>query len=530
MTYEAACQEIADAIEKGKVSDYSALQALKLRLCKKYRLRETPKNSSILALVPQTFRSAALSLLRRKPVRSVSGVSVIAVMTKPLPCPHGRCTMCPGGPNSYFGNVPQSYTGREPSSMRAIQNDFDPFRQVTSRIRQLEEIGHEVSKIELIIQSGTFTALSSAYQHEFIKGCLDACNGFVSPALEDSLKSAETSARRVVGLTIETKPDWFYESQINLALSYGATRVELGVQSVYDDVLKKINRGHDIAATKKSFALAKDSAFKIVAHMMPFLPGSAFDRDVKGFRELFSNPAFRPDELKVYPTEVLPGTPLYDDWKAGNYTAPTTEEVVHLVAAAKKEIPPYVRIKRILRDIPSTLVAAGPKKSNLRQLVEVELRTAQAACRCIRCREIGLKLLKNKIDALDPKKVELCSIEYAASGGREFFLSFEEPELDTLVALLRLRFPAFPFRPEISSTTALIRELHVYGTEVPRGVQPITEEFQHRGYGRRLLEAAENISREAGMEKLVVIAGIGVKEYYRKLGFVNDGPYVSKKL
>ncbi len=502
-----ACRRVVEGLLSG-----GDLHKLKTEASSKFGLSKVPTNLEILESVSPDERKKLLPLLRRKPIRTISGVSVVAVMTSPEKCPHGKCIMCPGGPSSHFGNVPQSYTGREPASMRAVQNDFDPYRQVKNRLEQLTGIGHPIDKIELIIQGGTFTSREQKYQTWFVQRCLDAMNGADSPNLEGAISTNDLSSKiKNIGTTIETRPDCFGKKEIEAALAYGTTRVELGLQSIYDDVLGKIERGHSVADSVEAIRRSKEAGFKVVLHVMPFLPGSNAKRDFEMFRQLFTNPDFMPDELKIYPTQVIAGTKLYEMTLAGEYTPPAEGELVELLSRVKKElVPEFVRIKRILRDMPATVVEAGSKTTNLRQLLSKE-------CRCIRCREIGHKAYTLRINP-DFSKAELRTIEYGASGGREVFLSFVEPECDAIIGILRLRL----------SKTATIRELHVFGSEVALDSAPSGPEAQHLGFGKRLMGEAERLAKSRGFGEIWVTSGIGVRQYYRKLGYGLEGIYMLK--
>ena len=304
-------------------------------------------------------------------MRTISGVAVVAVMTSPTECPHGRCIPCPGGP---ITQSPQSYTGFEPAAMRGSLNKFDPFEQVKARIEQLTAIGHPTDKIDLIIMGGTFTARDLYYQEWFVKSCFDAMNTIKGENLEQAKKINETSNHRCIGLTVETRPDWFRIQQIDQSLQFGVTRVELGVQSIFDDVLFSMNRGHTISDTIFATRLAKESGLKICYHMMPGLPKSSEDKDLLGFKELFSNPQFQPDMLKIYPTLVIKNTPLYRQWKEGTYTPLSTDEAVNLISKMLTYVPEYVRIQRIQRDVPAQYIECGVQKSNLRPVSYTHLR------------------------------------------------------------------------------------------------------------------------------------------------------------
>jgi elongator complex protein 3 len=474
------------------------------------------------------------ALRGKRPSRVLSGVTVVAVMTAPYPCPHGKCAYCPGGPE--YG-TPQSYYGDEPALMRALRVGYDPYEQVRVRLRQYEYLGYRPSKVDVIVMGGTFTALPEHYQEWFVTSLFEAFNRYPEdrpeklPSLEEAQLRNETARIRVVGLTFETRPDHISEYVVNRLLYLGGTRVEIGVQSIYDDVLRIVERGHTVKETIKATQLLKDSGFKVVYHIMPGLPGSNFERDLEMVRELFENPDFRPDMLKIYPTLVVKGTKLYQWWVEGRYKALSDEEAVELISEMYRYIPKWVRIMRIQRDLPAQYIEAGPKKGNLRELVELRALSKGIKINEIRFREVGRSLL------LKGKKlanVEVLVTEYEASGGVEVFISAEDTQNDVLVGLLRLRIPSEKaFRPEIDSKTAIIRELHVYGPQLPVGEEPRDIDTQHLGVGAKLLKKAEEVAySKYDKRKILILSGIGVREYYRKLGYWREknSPYMMKLL
>lgn len=523
---EAALREVIDRLLEIPSPTKGDVNRVKLQICRELGLERIPRNSDLIGVL-RPGEEYLLSVLRRKRVRTLSGVTVIAVMTEPRPCPHGRCAYCPGGPEE---GVPQSYTGHEPASMRGIQNDYDPYLQVSSRIRQLEAIGHRVDKVELIVMGGTFPAAPLEYQRWFIKGCLEALIGRRSPSFEEAKALAEDAQGiRNVGITVETRPDWAEVEVVDRLLEMGVTRVELGVQNVYDDIYRLVHRGHLVEEVVEATRVLKDSGLKVCYHMMPGLPGSTPERDLKGFRRIFDDPDFRPDTLKIYPTLVLRGTRLYEWWREGLYRAMSTEEAVELLARVKALVPPWVRIMRVQRDIPSRLIVAGVRRSNLRQLVWERMRRLGLRCRCVRCREVGQRLMEGAEP--DPDRIRIIQRVYEASGGLEDFISAEDPEVDILIGLLRLRVPSGEVhRPELRGRTAIVRELHIYGPMLPVGERP-RGEWQHRGWGETLLEEAERAaSEEYDSEKIAVMSALGTKPYYARLGYRRDGVYMSKWL
>jgi elongator complex protein 3 len=422
-----------------------------------------------------------------------------------------------------------SYTSGEPAAMRGRQFGYDPHKQISSRLAQLKAIGHEPSKIEIVIQGGTFLASPPDYQEHFMKRCLDAINAVDSQSLEEAKERAELGEIRNVGLTIETKPDWSKQPHIDQMLRFGATRVEIGVQVLDDSIYELTNRGHTLDDVVEAFQASRDSGFKIVAHMMPGLPGSNFQHDLDSFKQLFEDERFRPDMLKIYPCLVMEGTELYDWWKEGTYQPYETEQAAELVAQVKEFVPPWVRIMRVHREFPVRLIIAGVKSGNLREIALTKLKERGKRCRCIRCREIGHRALKERLE-ISPDDVQSLTTEYDASGGREAFISFEEPETDALIAYIRLRLPSSQARrAEVTPSTAIVRELHVYGTEVPVGRRN-RDAWQHLGFGRRLLDAAETYAKSRGSERVLVLSALGTKQYYTKFGYEHLGPYMGKML
>ncbi len=523
---EEGIRRIIEAMLLLEESTPQDLDRIKIRISKVLHLRRIPSNADIIARLTAEEKEKLIPVLRRKPVRTISGIAVIAVMTKPTSCPHGRCAYCPGGPEQ---GVPQSYTGREPAAMRGAQNDYDAYRQVRARLRQLQEIGHDVEKSEIIIMGGTFPATLPTYQRSFLKGCLDGLIGRRTRNITEAIRLAESSRVRNVGMTVETRPECMDEAKIDDLLSMGITRVEIGVQNVYDDIYELVHRSHRVKDVVTATELLKDSGLKVCYHMMPGLPGSNPQRDLEGFKATFRDERFKPDMLKIYPCLVLKDTELYDWWHEGKYKPYSDDEAAELIAQVKAITPPWIRIMRVQRDIPSNLIAAGVKHSNLRELAKRRLDEDGVECRCIRCREIGHK--KAFTESLPaPENLRLRRIEEAASGGIEVFLSYENE--DFMAGFLRLRIPSDEaHRPEIRGCSAsLVRELRVLGQAVPLG-RRYPKQWQHRGLGSRLLNEAEKIAREEfNRKKVVVTSAIGTRNYYRRRGYKQEGPYVSKRL
>ena len=510
--YELACKEIAAIVAEQDLSEAESITKLKKEISKKYGLCSLPKNSDVLKL----SRDELKERLKRKKMRTASGVVPVAVMTSPYPCPHGKCIMCPGGPASDFES-PQSYVGREPAASRAAQHGFEPYEQVKARLCQVEEIGHDFDKVELILMGGTLTARPEDYQRWFVRRCLAAMNDF---------GEARGRAIRNTGITFETRPDYAREGEIDRMLEMGATKVELGVQQVTNTVLDNIRRGHSVEDSIEANRRARDSGLKVGFHVMPGLPGATPEDDRAMFERIFHDSNFKPDYLKIYPTLVVRGTQLYDLWKRGDYEPICEDDAIEIISYAKRIIPKWVRIQRIQRDIPAQFIEAGVKKSNLRQLVNERLREDGHKCRCIRCREAGLSRLAGHV--ADERDVKFLSERYEACKGTEYFLSYEDVENDILIALLRLRFPYEPHRLELKHS-ALVRDLHVYGDLVGLGERK-EQSWQHRGYGARLLSKAEEIAIDKGYGKIAVMSGIGVRDYYARLGYLREGPFMVKAL
>jgi elongator complex protein 3 len=524
-----ALREIIENLMRIPSPTFDDVNRVKMQVAAEYKLGNVPPNAEIIRLLKVKEKPKLLPLLRRKITRTISGVTVIAVMTQPYPCPQPEpCAYCPGGPP--FG-VPQSYTGFEPAAMRGLQNQFDPYQQVKSRIEQLQAIGHKVDKAELIIMGGTFPATPLDYQTWFIQRCLDAITDKESASLEEAKRNAETSSIRNVGITVETRPDWAKETHVDSMLDMGVTRVELGVQNPNDDIYRLVGRKHKVQDVVEATRITKDAGLKIVYHLMPGLPGSNPEKDLEAFKDIFANSDFKPDMIKIYPCLVLKGTKAYEWYCEGTYMPYTNEEAANLIVEIKRIIPPWVRVMRVQRDIPAPLIIAGVNRSNLRQLVHQKLREQGIRCRCIRCREVGHRMMIDNVKP-DPDKVKILTTKYAASEGEEIFISAEEPENDVLIGYLRLRIPSEKaHRSEVKGKPcSIVRELHIYGPLVPVGKHQ-SKAWQHKGYGGFLLAQAEHITREDyGLKKILVISALGTKQYYMRFGYQYDGVYVSKML
>jgi len=638
MELKQICKEILEEAKKNNVQDLNKFNRIKIKVLNRFKYDKIPKNATIASIASDEDRITFKNILSMKPIRTLSGVSPIALMTDPYPCPHtlkgiGPCTYCPGGPGSPFGDVPQSYTGKEPSTRRAIRNHYDPYLGVFNRLEHYIVMNAVPEKCEVILQGGTFPFSPHTYQEYFVKYLLKAMNDFsrlfydqnsldnikfneffempsdvkdtarterihkklysfknldlsnkktldsvknslfnnnfnknnsnngnkiieklenipkenntdpniiaiktiikkvneqnnANISLEQVQKENETAVIRCVGLTIETKSDYGKLIHGNQMLKLGCTRVEVGIQSIYNEVLEKTNRDNTVEDNIESIKILKDLGFKINTHYMPGLPYTTKEMDQKGLKALFDDPDYRPDMLKIYPCMVLSGTKLYDDWKLGKFKPISTAEAADLIADMKRYIPEYCRIMRVQRDIPTYMTSSGVDKTNLRQYVEIICKQKNIKCRCIRCREAGINSLNKDINI---KNLKIKITEYEASNGKEFFIAAEDPKNDILFGYCRLRFPSQTLREEITKDSALIRELHVYSLAVSLG-KTSDDSFQHRGIGKKLMKKAEEIVKENNKNKVVVIAGIGAKQYFAKLGYEHDGPYMSKFL
>lgn len=507
MTIGEIIQELLLADKQNRDVD---LNKLKTRISSKYGLDTSPRLVDIIAAVPADAKTKLLPKLKAKPIRTASGIAVVAVMCKPHRCPHinmtgNICVYCPGGPDSDFEYSTQSYTGYEPTSMRAIRARYDPFLQTRHRVDQLKQLGHSVDKVEFIVMGGTFMSLPDEYRDYFIRNLHDALSGHISNNVDEAVRFSERSKTKCIGITIETRPDYCLKKHLSDMLRYGCTRLEIGLQSVYEDVAHDTNRGHTVRAVCESFRFSKDAGFKVIAHMMPDLPNVDLERDIEQFTELFENPAFRIDGLKIYPTLVIRGTGLYELWKTGRYKSYPPSTLIDLIARILALIPPWTRVYRVQRDIPMPLVTSGVEHGNLRELALARMKDFGTDCRDVRTREVGIQQIHNKIQ---PYEVELIRRDYYANDGWETFLSYEDPTQDILVGLLRLRkCSSEVFRPELKNSCSIVRELHVYGSVVPVNARDPTK-FQHQGFGMLLMEEAERIAREEhGSHKIAVISG-----------------------
>lgn len=476
--------------------------------------------------------SKLLAILRMKPTRTLSGVAVVTVMTKPFPCP-GNCIFCPD-----IKGMPKSYIPSEPGAQRAVANKFHPYLQTYNRLKALYNTGHTIDKIELIVIGGTWSVYPEEYQKWFVYECFRALNEFEPKKdplesdeseiswnqIESQHRTNEIAKCRCVGLSFETRPDYINEEEIVRMRRLGATKVQIGVQSLDNEILKKNNRTHTVTDTKRAFRLLRLAGFKIQAHWMINLFGSNPEKDIEDYEQLWHKD-FCPDELKIYPTAIIESTELHRLYLEKKYKPYTHDEFVHVLKEIMSLTPPYCRISRVIRDIPDNEVVSGAK-TNLRQTVEKELAEEEMPCRCIRCREIR----KGKFEK---RAIQLNKFEYKVNGGNEIFLSFDTKKDKKLVGFLRLFLPekkesAHNFIEELKNT-AIIREVHVYGeTEGLSSKKQNTS--QHKGVGRMLIDKAADIPKSQGLSSISVISAVGTRRYYGRLGFTLEGSYMGKQL
>ncbi len=532
-----------------KIKSREDLDVLKRLFCKKYNLKSIT-NSDILSVYRALLKKSSIKseadfekVLRKRSVRTMSGIAPVAVLTKPYPCP-GTCAYCPRESE----DVPVSYLSNEPAVMRAIRCSYNPYVQVALRLKALENNGHQPNKIEIIVIGGTWSYLPTNYKYWYILNCFKAANDFnvvknkitINPdyALDKKLKlfksdlkavfSEKTSIKtlkaellkeqkknegakyKIIGLTLETRPDYINQEELLEMRELGCTRVEIGVQAVDDEILKKNKRGHGVLEIALASESLRDYGFKITYHLMPGLPGSNPEKDLEMFSQLFSDERFQPDQIKFYPTVVTKGSLLYKWYLQGKYKAYSDKVLQELIVKCKELVPKYVRIIRLIRDIPGESIIAGNKITNLRQV----MKDRGVKCNCIRCREAKEeKIGKYKINIL----------EYQAAKGKEYFISADSLDGKTLYGFCRLRIKEGMF-----IAPAIIRELHVYGELVPSGSKD--KKIQHTGLGRQLISKAEEISKENKVSKIAIISGVGVRGYYRKLGYKLNKSYLVKNI
>ena len=490
----------------------------------------------------------------KKPVRTISGVTPLAVVLKPRKCNHGTCIYCPGGEYT-----PQSYTDKSPAIMRALKLAFDPFKQVEARLRALKAMGHPTDKIELIILGGTFLQYPLNYQYTFIKRCFDALNGKKAKKLDQAKKWNEKAKHRCVAMCIENRPDNCSLKEIKRMLEFGVTRVEIGIQILDNQIYKKINRGHSVKEVIQATKDLKNAGFKIGYHVMPGLPYSNPEKDIELFKKIFSDSKFRPDQLKIYPCQIVRDSPLEKMYKKINYKPYDEKQTKEIVKEMMKIIPEYCRVMRVMREIPKEKMVVEPVKLDLRKDIEEELRISNTKIKEIRMREIGF----NKIS---DKNLKLKILEYDSSQGKEYFFEIVNDE-NVLFGLLRLRIfdddnlsfsrpptqnlsryaligdntnvknkvksisnlkASFGKNKKLIAKRAIVRELHVYGQALNIGER--SDASQHKGFGKWLMDEAEKITKSNKIKELAVISGIGVRAYYEKLGYKLRGFYMVKKV
>jgi elongator complex protein 3 len=471
---------------------------------------------------------ALLAAIRLKPVRTLSGVTTVTVLTKPYPCP-GKCIFCPDDIR-----MPKSYLPDEPGAMRAVEHNFDPYSQVQSRLQALNAVGHPTDKIELLILGGTFSSYRREYQAWFVKQCFNAMND-TAPSLPaqdekghgiEGMAEAhllnESSNHRNVGLAVETRPDEITADELAWFRSLGVTKVQMGVQSLDDSILELNQRGHTVAEAHQAVALLRAAGFKIVLHWMPNLLGATLESDSADFPRLWDG--LCPDEIKIYPTQLLENTQLHEIWKRGGYLPYSTEELVRLIADVKQTIPRYCRVNRIIRDIPSTHVISGNKRTSLRQDVQIELTRRGTHCDCIRCREV-------RGGKVTPADLRIDDLVYHADGAEQHFLSFVTPA-DQVAGFLRLSLPGSD-SPATGLAdldgSAIIREVHIYGQSLAVGTEQ-NGAAQHIGLGTRLLVMADNIAHTKGYRRMAVISAVGTRKYYLERGFERGELYLVKRI
>jgi len=518
---------IINDLIKSRAKTSANLDSFKRKISKKYKII-FPSNVQLLKAYHNLLKNKEIKksktielLLRTSPVRSLSGIVNVSVLTKEYPCP-GKCIYCPKEKG-----LPKSYLSGEPAVERAKSLGYLPYSQTKERITMLADQGHPVDKIDLRIIGGTWSFYPKQYQTWFIKECFDACNNKKSKTLLEAQKLNEKSKHRVIGLSIETRPDFINKKEIKRLRKLGITKVEIGVQSINDEVLKLNKRGHKVESTIKATQLLKDAGFKVSYQMMLNLLGSTPKKDLKEFKELFENPNFQPDLLKIYPCALLKSTPLYKLYAKKKYKPSSLKELTETIKEIKKITPYYVRIERIIRDIPAQKIVTGPTKvSNLRQIIHGEMRKESWQCKCIRCREV-----KDRFDKKD--KLFLFREGLNSSGGKEIFLTFENKDRSKLYSLLRLRIPSFYFQKtkhfiKALRDSSIVRELHTYGQLT--SISKKGSSSQHKGLGKKLIKEAERITKkEFKLKKIAIISGIGVREYYRKKNYKLKKDYMIKK-
>ncbi len=508
----------------------------KRKFCKSNQQINAPSNAELLTTYKKfkLNQPNLINLLRKRQIRTLSGVAPIAVLTKPFPCP-GNCAYCP-----QEKNMPTSYLSNEPAVMRAILNKFNPYNQVHMRLQALQNNGHSTDKLELIVMGGTWSYLPKNYQTWYIKECFRAANDFpkkikkyqtqslkkLNQELKQEQKRNERAINKIIGLTLETRPDYINEQELWRMRQLGCTRIEIGVQHIDNKILKLNRRGHTTEQTIQAIKLMRQFGFKITCHFMPNLPGSTPAKDFKMMQTIFTSPNYQPDQIKLYPTVVAKGALIYKWYQQGKWQSYSTKQLINLLIKIKSITPPWVRIIRVIRDIPEESIIAGNKITNLRQNVQQKMREHNLYCNCIRCREVGRH--KNLLSR--NKTPKFITRQYKVNGGMEYFLSFESKDKKILYAFCRLFLPnkkSLPTNNYQLTTGAIIRELHTYGQLTPVGQ---AGKIQHRGLGKQLLAQAKKIVQQKKYTHLKIISGIGVRPYYRKLGYRLKDTYMVKQI
>jgi elongator complex protein 3 len=541
LTREKIVQNFLEYLIERGVKDKQKIEILKKKFSKKFKVRLF-SNSELLKAYQKLKNSGRLKkskeiekILKKRPIRSLSGIVNISVLTKPYFCP-GKCIFCP-----IEENFPKSYLSGEPAADRARTLNFDPFLQVKTRVQNLQEIGHFTDKIELRIIGGTWSVYPIDYRYWFVKECFLAANSKIKKQkrkIKESLfqlkkellkeqRKNEKAKNRIVGISIETRPDFISENEVKILRELGVTMVEMGVQNVFDEILEKNQCGFSSEKISEATKILKDAGFKILYHLMPNLPGSDLEKDEKMFEIVFHDERFKPDWIKIYPTVVVKGAKLYQIWKEGNYKPYSDEELIEFLIKIKTNLPRWVRIARIMRDIPAKKIEAGCKISNLRQKIQEIMKKRKLKCKCIRCREVR--------ENYNPgEKIYLFREDYDASEGKEIFLSFENKNRSKLFSFLRLRIPSQIFSGKkhflpVLENSAIIREIKTLGELVPIGEKGFSP--QHRGLGKKLIKEAEEIAKkEFKVKKVAVISGVGARDYWRKLNYRLKESYMIKKI
>lgn len=543
--YEKPNEFLIKKLIKAGVKTGDALNQLKREVSKKFKI-PCASNVDLLKVYHGLLKEKRVkksqileNLLKTRPVRSLSGIVNVSVLTKPYPCP-GKCVFCPSE-----RGFPKSYLSGEPAADRAKAFNFDPYLQTKKRIEMLKAQGHPTDKIELRIVGGSWSFYPKQYQTWFITRCFTACNTKLHEkkhettrkikSLREVQRENEKAKNRIVGISIETRPDFITKKELLRLRKLGVTLVELGVQTIFEEILERCQTGLTVEKIARATKLLKDAGFKVLYQMMLNLPGSNFKKDLRCFKVIFEDERFLPDWLKIYPCLVCKNTLLHQWWKKGEYKPYSDKELINLLIEIKKFLPYWTRMTRLFRDIPAQKIEAGSKLSNLREIVQEEMKRKNLRCHCIRCREVRGRY--------NPKeKIYFRREDYSASGGKEIFLSFENKKRTKLFSFLRLRIPSYNFSAAegrsslthfipVLRNSAIIREIQTFGPQLPLNFENATSEIspQHKGLGKRLIQEAEKISKkEFGLKKMAVISGIGTRNYFRKLGYRLKDTYMIK--